>query len=71
MNQVIIYCYNSNNVGFIQIYRYLTYVFGPIGLKFFMGTQETVIYRLVMRNPSNIAYFSFFIFRATFYGKMF
>ena len=25
-------------------------IFGPIGLKFFMGTQGTIIYRLLLRN---------------------
>ena len=44
--------------------------FSPIGLKFFMGTQETIIYRLVMRSSSYDAYFSFLIFWATFGGKM-
>ena len=27
-------------------------IFGPLGLKFFMGTQETFIYRLLVRHPS-------------------
>ena len=44
--------------------------FGPIGLNFFMGAQETFISRLVLRNPSYDAYFSFLIFWATFGGKM-
>ena len=37
-----------------------------------MGVQETIIYRLVMRNLilSNDAYFPFLIFWATFGGKM-
>ena len=37
-----------------------------------MGAQETIIYRLVMRNPSYDANFSFLIFFlcATFGGKM-
>ena len=39
-------------------------IFVPIGLKFFMGAQKTIIYRLVMRNPSFDAYFSFLIFWA-------
>ena len=43
---------------------------GPIGLKFFMGVQDTIIYRLVMRNLSYNAYFSVLIFWATFGGKM-
>ena len=35
-------------------------IFGPIELKCLMGTQETnSIYRLVVRNPSYDAYFSF------------
>ena len=42
----------------------------PIGLKFLMGVQETIIYRLVMRNISYGAYFSFLIFLATFWEKM-
>ena len=41
-------------------------IFGPIEL----GTQETIIYRLVVRNLSYDAYFSFLIFWATFGGKM-
>ena len=42
-------------------------IFGPIGLKLFMGAQETIICRLI--NPSNDAYFSFIIFWATFCRK--
>ena len=42
----------------------------PIRLEIFMGTQETIIYRLVVRNSSYDAYFSVLIFRATFGGKM-
>ena len=34
-----------------------------------MGAQETIIYRLVMRNLSHDAYFSFSLFWATFGGK--
>ena len=34
-------------------------IFGPTRLKKFMETQESNIYRLVMRNPSYDAYFSF------------
>ena len=44
--------------------------FGPIGLKIFMETQEIIIYRLVVRNPSYDAYVSFLIFWATFSWKM-
>ena len=33
------------------------------GLKFLMGAQETIIYRLVVRNPS---YYAYFWFLATF-----
>ena len=33
-----------------NIHICLTHPFGAIGLKFFMGTQEIIIYRLVMRN---------------------
>ena len=32
-------------------------IFGPIGLTIFMGTHETIIDRLVMRNLSYDAYF--------------
>ena len=39
------------------------------GLKFFMGTQKTIAYRLVMRNPSYDVYFSFLIFWVTLAGK--
>ena len=35
-------------------------IFGSIGQKFVMGTQETTIYRLVIRNPSYDAYFFIF-----------
>ena len=35
-----------------------------------MGTRETIVYRLVMGNPSYDAYVSFLFFRATFGGKM-
>ena len=46
---------------------------GPIGLKLFVGTQETIIYRLVIRNhrydPYD-AYFSILMFLAGFHGKM-
>ena len=35
-----------------------------------MGTQETVIYRMVVRNPRYGANFSFLIFRANFGRKM-
>ena len=35
-----------------------------------MGVQETIIYRLVMRNLSYATYFSVLIFWATFGGKM-
>ena len=31
----------------------------PIGLKFFMGTQETIIYRLVVRNNNFGPYLPF------------
>ena len=37
-------------------------IFGQIELKFFMGVQETIIYRLVMRNLRNDAYFLIFDF---------
>ena len=35
---------------------------GPIGLTFFMGTQETIICRLVMSNPSYDDYFLLIFF---------
>ena len=44
---------------------------GQLAWNIFLGTQDTIIYRLVARNPSYDANFSFFkIFRATFGGKM-
>ena len=46
------------------------YLFWPIGMKMSMGTQETILYRLVARNQSYDAYFSVLIFLATFGGKM-
>ena len=45
-------------------------IFEPIGLKYFVGAQETFIYRLVMRNQNYGAYFPFLIFWATFGEKM-
>ena len=45
-------------------------IFWPIGLQSFVGAQETIIYRLVMRNTSYDAYFQFFCFWATLGGKM-
>ena len=35
-----------------QFFSYNSAIFGLIGLKISMGTQETIIHRLVMRNPS-------------------
>ena len=35
-----------------------------------LGAQDTIIYRLVMRNPNHDDYFSVLIFWATFGGKM-
>ena len=43
---------------------------GQLDWKIVMGTQETIIYRLVIRNPKYDAYFSFLIFYATFGGKI-
>ena len=43
-------------------------IFWPIGLKIFKGTQDTFIYRLVVRNLSYDAYFSVLIFWVTFGG---
>ena len=43
---------------------------GLIEPEIFMGTQETIIYRLPVRNLSYDAYFWFLIFWATFGGKM-
>ena len=45
-------------------------IFRPIGLTTFLGTQETIFYRLVVRNPIYDAHFSFLNFWATFGGKM-
>ena len=47
-------------------------ILGPLAnwTEFFIGAQETIIYRLVIRNPSCDAYFSYFIFWATFCGKI-
>ena len=36
-------------------------IFGPIGQKIYMGTQQTIIYRLVMKNPGYDAYIEFLI----------
>ena len=48
----------------------MAYVFWPIRLKFFMGTQETISYRLVMRNHSFGPYLPFSIFWALRSSKM-
>ena len=45
-------------------------IFWLIELANFMGYQETIIDRLVVRNTSYDAYFSVLIFWATFGGKM-
>ena len=42
----------------------------PIGLKILMGVQETIIYRLMMRNLSYDAYFSDLIFGPHLVGKL-
>ena len=34
-------------------------IFGPIGLNIFMGTQETIIYQLAVKNPRYDAYITF------------
>ena len=49
---------------------YLGILFGPIGLKFIKVTQETIIYRLVKRNPSYHAHFYIQLIWAGFGGKM-
>ena len=48
---------------------YLGIRFLPIGLKYFMGAQETIIYRLVMRNLSYKAYLLFLFFWPQLAGK--
>ena len=45
-------------------------IFGPIGLKFFMGTQGTIIYRLLLRNQCFGLYLPISIFWVLFGGKM-
>ena len=62
----------SPNKAFIPIFGHKVFghnspICGPIGLKILMVTQETIIYRLVMRNQSYNAYFWFL---ATFGTKM-
>ena len=44
-------------------------IFGPIRLKILKGTQETIIYRLVVRNPSYDFYFLVLIFGPLLAGK--
>ena len=39
----------SVKLGYNRFYAFFD-IFWPIGLKFFMGTQETIIYRLVLKN---------------------
>ena len=43
--------------------------FWPNGLKYFIGTQEIIIYRLVIRNHNDDAYFQFLIFLDHLAGK--
>ena len=45
-------------------------IFGTIGLKFFMGTQVTIIYRLLFRNQCFGPYLPISILRVHFGGKM-
>ena len=52
------------------IFDHNSAMFWPIVLKHFMGNQETIIYRLVVRNRCYDSYFSVLIFWATFGGKM-
>ena len=44
-------------------------IFEPIGLKLFIGTQKTIIYRLVVRNPSYDVFFPVLIFGTLLAGK--
>ena len=44
------------------VFGYNSAIFWPIRLNFFMGTQETIIYRLVMRNLSFGPYLPFWFF---------
>ena len=45
-----------------MIFGHNSAFFWPIGLKYFMGAQETIIYRLVMRKSTYDTYFSVLIF---------
>ena len=57
--------------NWVSFFGYNSAIYWPIGVKFILGTQETlIIYQLVMINPGYVAYFSFLIFWATFGGKM-
>ena len=62
------YCPNKARMSIFDISIW-AYVFWPIGLKVFNGSQENIIYRLVMRNPSYYAYFSFLVFWPLLAGK--
>ena len=44
-------------------------IFGQIGLKIFMGTQETFIYRLLIENQSCDPYLSFLNFLGHFWRE--
>ena len=55
---------------YICAYVHYSAILRPIALEFFMGAQETIIYRLVMKNLSDDAFFPFLILLATFSGKM-
>ena len=45
-------------------------IFGPIMLIFSMGAQETIIYRLALRNLWYNAYFAILIFWVRFGGEL-
>ena len=73
--KILIFCQVMAKIGahaHFWAYRFGNYsaIFGPIGLKFFMATQEAIIYRLVVRNLSYDDYLTFLIFRAYFGGTI-
>ena len=63
-NNVIWQSYGTNKAHMPIFGHMFLAIFWPIGLKMFMGTQETIIYRWVKRNPSYHDYFQILIFWA-------
>ena len=71
INQIKLVSFKNIHI-WAYVFGHSSAFFGPIGLTIIIITQETIIYRLVVSNPSYDAYFSVLIFWATskFNGKI-